>query len=92
MKNTQNSILTFRINHIVTYSTFYNFNYFWRFGVFSFICLDKQLIFGVFLAKGYIITCFYECWDVMRDVNFGSLLRDMHPNKLSILCYLFIFI
>jgi ubiquinol-cytochrome c reductase cytochrome b subunit len=86
MKNTKNSILTFGINHIVTYPTPYNFNYFWGFGVLSAVCLGNQLISGVFLAMHYVPTglhAFMSVEHIMRDVNFGWLLRYMHANGSS---------
>ena len=86
MRNTKNSILTFGINHIITYPTPYNFNYFWGFGVLSAVCLGNQLISGIFLAMHYVPTglhAFISIEHIMRDVNFGWLLRYMHANGSS---------
>jgi hypothetical protein len=54
--------------------------------VLSAVCLGNQLISGVFLAMHYVPTglhAFMSIEHIMRDVNFGWLLRYMHANGSS---------
>jgi quinol-cytochrome oxidoreductase complex cytochrome b subunit len=52
----------------------------------SFILLIVQIVTGVFLAMNYVPSsdlAFLSCEHIMRDVNFGWLIRYMHANGAS---------
>nr|AGO28128.1 cytochrome b [Polytoxus fuscovittatus] len=59
----------------------------WNFGSLLSLCLILQVITGIFLAMHYIseITLSFESViHIMRDVNYGWLMRNMHSNGASI--------
>jgi ubiquinol-cytochrome c reductase cytochrome b subunit len=63
-----------------------NINYFWNFGSLLGLCLIVQIITGVALAMHYnpsVDMAFSSVEHIMRDVNFGWLLRYMHANGAS---------
>jgi ubiquinol-cytochrome c reductase cytochrome b/c1 subunit len=74
-----------------------NLNYFWVFGGILAIMLVLQIITGVVLAMHYtahVDYAFSSVEKIMRDVNYGWLLRYMHANGASmffIAVYLHIF-
>nr|YP_010944683.1 apocytochrome b [Palisada intermedia]WMC20765.1 apocytochrome b [Palisada intermedia] len=73
-------------NHLIAYPTPINIHYAWNFGFLSLICLTIQLITGIFLAMHYtphISYAFYSVEHIMRDVNFGWLIRYLHANGAS---------
>ena len=94
---TNNFLLSFIHNHIVTYPTPINLNYAWSFGSVAGICLVIQIITGIFLAMHYvphISLAFDSVEHIMRDVNYGWLIRYCHANGASvffIVVYLHIF-
>ena len=58
-----------------------NLNYWWNFGSIAGLCLVVQILTGVFLAMHYtphVSMAFNSVEHIMRDVNFGWLLRYMH--------------
>jgi len=58
----------------------------WNFGIYSLVCLVTQIITGIFLAMHYtpeISLAFYSVEHIMRDVNYGWLLRYIHANGAS---------
>ena len=60
-----------------------NFNYFWNFGALAMINLAIMIATGVFLAMNYTAhtsLAFDSVERIMRDVNFGWLLRYVHAN------------
>ena len=70
----------------VRYPSPINFTYFWSFGVFALTCLTIQLITGIFLAMHYvpdISLAFVSVEHIMRDVNYGWLIRYVHANGAS---------
>lgn len=81
----------------VPYPSSVNLNYFWSFGIFSLVSLALQLFTGIFLAMHYVPNtdlAFLSVEHIMRDVNFGWLLRYLHANGASfffISVYLHIF-
>ena len=91
-KNFRKLILTWPIssifhNHLVTYPTPININYFWSFGSLAGVCLGIQILTGVFLAMHYtpnIINAFNSVEHIMRDVNGGWLIRYLHANGASL--------
>ena len=63
-----------------------NLNYFWNFGVLAGFCLVIQLITGIVLAMHYAphtSVAFDSTEHIMRDVNWGWMLRYMHANGAS---------
>ena len=72
--------------HVVDYPTPININNFWNFGALAGICLGIQILTGVFLAMHYtphVDHAFLSVEHIMRDVNYGWLLRYMHANGAS---------
>ena len=74
-----------------------NFNYFWNFGALAIVNLVIMIATGVFLAMNYspgVETAFDSVQRIMRDVNYGWLLRYVHQNGASmffIVVYIHIF-
>ncbi len=74
-----------------------NFNYFWNFGALATVNLVIMIATGVFLAMNYAANTHlaFDCVErIMRDVNFGWLLRYAHANGASmffIVVYVHIF-
>ncbi|MGM0422575.1 MAG: cytochrome b [Pseudomonadota bacterium] len=63
-----------------------NFNYFWNFGAIAMVMLTVMIISGIFLAMSYTPHAdhaFDSVERIMRDVNFGWLLRYTHMNGAS---------
>jgi len=68
------------------YPTPKNFNYFWNFGALATVNLVIMIITGVFLAMNYdpnADNAFASVQHIMRDVNYGWLLRYAHSNGAS---------
>ena len=74
-----------------------NFNYFWSFGGMAMVALVTMILTGIFLAMHYTPHADYAFDSVeriMRDVNFGWLMRYIHMNGASmffIVVYIHIF-
>lgn len=69
-----------------TFPTPRNFNYFWNFGALAMINLMIMIVTGVFLAMNYTAhtsLAFDSVERIMRDVNYGWLLRYAHANGAS---------
>ncbi len=63
-----------------------NFNYFWNFGALAMINLVVMIASGVFLAMNYTAhtaMAFDSVERIMRDVNYGWLIRYIHMNGAS---------
>ena len=81
----------------VSYPVPRNLNYFWTFGGILSLMLVAQILTGVVLAMHYIpdaTLAFNSVESIMRDVEYGWLLRYMHANGASfffIAVYLHIF-
>ena len=63
-----------------------NLNYFWTFGAILIVMLASQIVTGVWLAMHYqpsASEAFNSVEHIMRDVNYGWLLRYMHANGAS---------
>ena len=84
-------------NMLVDYPNSVNLSYLWNFGSLSGICLIVQIVTGIFLAMHYTPhadLAFLSVEHIMRDVNYGWLLRYVHANGASmffIVVYLHIF-
>jgi ubiquinol-cytochrome c reductase cytochrome b subunit len=86
MKLLKRPLLNVVTNHLIDYPTPINFNYWYNFGLLSGICLGIQLLTGIFLAMHYtphIDYAWLSVEHIMRDVNYGWLLRYMHANGAS---------
>jgi ubiquinol-cytochrome c reductase cytochrome b subunit len=74
-----------------------NLNYWWNFGVLAGFCLVLQIVTGIILAMHYApnaLVAFDSTEHIMRDVNWGWLLRYGHANGASaffIVIYIHIF-
>ena len=65
-----------------------NLNYMYNFGVLAGFCLVLQIVTGVILAMHYApnaLVAFSSTEHIMRDVNWGWMLRYMHANGASFL-------
>ncbi|WP_298199387.1 cytochrome b/b6 [Novosphingobium sp.] len=63
-----------------------NLNYAWNFGVLAGFCLMLQIVTGVILAMHYAANAdvaFNSVEHIMRDVNWGWMLRYAHANGAS---------
>jgi ubiquinol-cytochrome c reductase cytochrome b subunit len=63
-----------------------NFNYFWNFGALATINLMVMIATGIFLAMNYNAStagAFDSVERIMRDVNYGWLIRYVHMNGAS---------
>ena len=63
-----------------------NLNYFWNFGSLAGFMLVVMILTGIFLAMNYTAhkdMAFDSVERIMRDVNFGWLIRYMHANGAS---------
>ena len=73
-------------NHLTDYPTPKNLNYWWTFGGILTFCLITQIINGLVLAMHYIAhadLAFESVEHIMRDVNYGWLIRYVHANGAS---------
>ncbi|MCR4298548.1 MAG: cytochrome b/b6 [Gallionella sp.] len=79
--------LTSFVKHELTgYPTPRNLNYWWNFGFLAGFVLVLQVATGIFLAMHYkadIAQSFDSIQHIMRDVNYGWLLRFMHSTGAS---------
>ncbi len=69
-----------------TFPTPKNFNYFWNFGALAMVTLMIMIATGIFLAMHYTphtTMAFDSVERIMRDVNYGWLLRYVHANGAS---------
>src|SRR6187402_2880123 len=71
----------------VAYPTPRNLNYWWTFGAILTFMLVAQMITGIVLAMHYVSAgsmAFDSVEAIMRDVNWGWLLRYLHANGASL--------
>nr|YP_009159703.1 cytochrome b [Phymanthus crucifer]AKQ50996.1 cytochrome b [Phymanthus crucifer] len=71
-----------------------NLSYMWNFGSLLGVCLIIQIATGIFLAMHYcadVSLAFASVDHIMRDVNYGFLLRYFHANGASMF-FLFLYI
>ena len=74
-------------NHFYEYPTFINSNYFFGSGFLLGLCLIIQIFTGLFLSMHYscnIELAFNSIEHIMRDVNYGWLIRYIHSNTASV--------
>ena len=93
----RNSLINVVHHSAVDYPVPSNISYFWNFGILALVCLVVQLVSGIFLAMHYVPNvdlAFVSVEHIMRDVNYGWLLRYIHANGASmffVVVYLHIF-
>ncbi len=71
---------------MVDFPTPKNLNYWWTFGGILAVCLVIQIVTGIVLAMHYVPHvdyAFNSVERIMRDVNYGWLVRYMHANGAS---------
>nr|YP_010596263.1 cytochrome b [Alnetoidia dujuanensis]WAJ60482.1 cytochrome b [Alnetoidia dujuanensis] len=64
-----------------------NISSWWNFGIILGFCLSIQLITGIFLSMHYaanVNDAFNSLSHIMRDVNYGWLMRSLHSNGASL--------
>jgi len=72
--------------HLIDYPNPINIYYFWSFGSLAGLFLVIQILTGIFLAMHYtphVLYAFLSVEHIMRDVNYGWLLRYIHANGAS---------
>jgi len=72
--------------HLREYPTPRNLNYWWTFGGILTFCLITQIVTGVVLGMHYVAHtdhAFESIEHIMRDVNYGWLIRYVHANGSS---------
>src|SRR5713226_8688138 len=90
-------IFTFVNHELNEYPTPRNLNYWWNFGSLAGIMLTIMIVSGIFLAMAYTPQkdmAFESVERIMRDVNWGWLMRYIHMNGASfffIVTYIHIF-
>jgi ubiquinol-cytochrome c reductase cytochrome b subunit len=70
----------------IDYPTPKNLNYWWTFGGILAFCLVTQILTGVVLAMHYVPNAdlaFNSVEHIMRDVNYGWMIRYIHANGAS---------
>jgi ubiquinol-cytochrome c reductase cytochrome b subunit len=83
--------------HLTEYYASKNLNFWYVFGVLAFVVLAIQLVTGIFLAMNYkpsALEAFASIEYIMRDVEWGWLIRYMHSTGASfffIVVYLHMF-
>ncbi len=79
-------LLSFGYRHLVAYPTPRNLSYWWNFGSLAGFILVVQIITGIVLAMHYtphVAHAFDSVEHIMRDVNWGWLIRYLHSNGAS---------
>ena len=81
-----NNLSNFLYEFGISYPTPSNLNYFWNFGFLALVFLVIQIITGIVLAMHYtphVELAFNSIENIMRNVNYGYLLRYLHMNGAS---------
>ena len=79
-------IIRLGYDSIVDFPTPKNLNYWYTFGGILAVCLGIQIVTGIILAMHYVAhvdMAFASVEHIMRDVNYGWLVRYMHSNGAS---------
>jgi ubiquinol-cytochrome c reductase cytochrome b subunit len=90
-------VFTFMHHELNEYPTPKNLNYWWNFGSLAGITLVIMLVTGITLAMHYVAHvdhAFQSVERIMRDVNYGWLIRYIHMNGASfffIVVYIHVF-
>ncbi|MBR7621090.1 cytochrome b N-terminal domain-containing protein [Phenylobacterium sp. 20VBR1] len=84
--DTRLPIVRLAYDSLVDFPTPKNLNYWWTFGGILAVCLGIQIVTGIVLAMHYVPHvdyAFNSVERIMRDVNYGWLVRYMHSNGAS---------
>ena len=84
--DTRLPIIRFANDTILTFPTPKNLNYWWTFGGVLSLMLGLQIVTGIILAMHYVPHvdyAFNSIQRIMRDVNYGWLIRNLHANGAS---------
>ncbi len=84
--DTRLPILRFAHDTMITFPTPRNLNFWYAFGAILTFCLMMQIITGIVLAMHYVPSdtmAFDSVEKIMRDVNYGWLMRYLHANGAS---------
>ena len=76
-------VFSFTQEHLIDYPTPKNLNYWWNFGSLAGIMLTIMIVTGIVLAMHYtphVDYAFESVERIMRDVNYGWLIRYVHMN------------
>jgi len=79
-------IIRLAYDSAITFPTPKNLNYWWTFGGILALCLGIQIVTGIVLAMHYVPHvdyAFNSVERIMRDVNYGWLIRYMHASGAS---------
>jgi ubiquinol-cytochrome c reductase cytochrome b subunit len=79
-------LMRFADENLLSFPTPKNLNYFYTFGFILTMCLVTQIITGIVLAMHYVPNtslAFDSIEHIMRDVNYGWLIRYTHSNGAS---------
>lgn len=88
----QNSLLGLVNSYVVDSPQPANLSYAWNFGSLLATCLGIQIVTGIILAMHYtpnVDLAFVSVEHIMRDVNYGWMIRYIHANVAS---FFFIFV
>jgi quinol-cytochrome oxidoreductase complex cytochrome b subunit len=83
--DTRLPIIRFGVD-LLDFPTPKNLNYWWTFGGILAVCLGIQIVTGIVLAMHYVPNAdlaFNSVERIMRDVNYGWLIRYIHANGAS---------
>nr|QKX48636.1 cytochrome b [Allacma fusca] len=86
MVRKKNPLLNIINNSLIDLPTPLNISSWWNFGSLLGLCLGTQIITGLFLAMHYtadVTIAFDSVIYIMRDVNYGWLIRTLHANGAS---------
>lgn len=87
-----NKLLSIVNSYVVDSPQPSNLSYMWNFGSLLATCLGLQIVTGIILAMHYtpnVDLAFISVEHIMRDVNYGWLIRYLHANGAS---FFFIFV
>lgn len=82
----RSELMNFIYHAAISYKPPATLSYFWNFGVLALFCLILQIITGIFLAMHFVASpeqAFNSVEHIMRDVNYGWLIRYLHANGAS---------
>ena len=84
--DTRLPVVRLAYDSMIDFPTPKNLNYWWTFGGILAVCLGIQIVTGIVLAMHYVPHvdhAFASVERIMRDVNYGWLIRYMHANGAS---------
>lgn len=87
-----NALLSLVNSYVVDSPQPANLSYMWNFGSLLALCLGLQIVTGIILAMHYtpnVDLAFISVEHIMRDVNYGWMIRYLHANGAS---FFFIFV